>query len=298
MKTELEIVNEGYRADVAETLAAIGGELTDGMLAEQAANVAKKQAGYVAEAVRMGLMLEAKFAAVCRANRAGNGERTRFTANGHACPFAVDGRNGVNEKNVPESFPAYCERVFGAGTERNMRRYRWLGRRYLRAATEALQPQSSELAKALQAEECFDAEATMLAVATGNAGGLTLRNWIAGRSLSQLITDLRQADAEACKEEAEERARENAKAAVKAEEEESGPVPDDEPENPDAEWKQMNLPLEIRAAKQEVARAFERLDAASGIAPKPALFKLWTDYRNALAAKVRAADAKLALLKD
>lgn len=30
MKTELEIVNDGYRADVAETLAAIGGELTDG----------------------------------------------------------------------------------------------------------------------------------------------------------------------------------------------------------------------------------------------------------------------------
>lgn len=206
--------------------------------------------------------------------------------------------NGKNGKNVPESFPAYCERVFGAGTERNMRRYRWLGRRYLRAATEALQPQSSELAKALQAEESFDAEAVMLAVATGNAGGLTLRNWIAGRSLSQLITDLRQADAEACREEAEERARENAKAALKAEEEESGPVPDDEPENPDAEWKQMNLPLEIRAAKQEVARAFERLDAASGIAPKPALFKLWTDYRNALAAKVRAADAKLALLRD
>ena len=37
MKTELEIVKEGYRADVAETLAAIGGKLTDGMLAEQAA---------------------------------------------------------------------------------------------------------------------------------------------------------------------------------------------------------------------------------------------------------------------
>ena len=168
----------------------------------------------------------------------------------------------------------------------------------MRAATEALQTQSSELAKALQAEESFDAEAVMLAVASGNSGGLTLRNWIAGRSLSQLITDLRQADADACREEAEERARENAKAALKAEEEESGPVPDDAPEDPDAEWKQMNLPLEIRAAKQEVARAFEKLDAASGIAPKPALFKLWTDYRNALAAKVRAADAKLALLKN
>ncbi|MBR6797275.1 MAG: CRISPR-associated endonuclease Cas1 [Opitutales bacterium] len=35
MKTELEIVKEGYRADVAETLAAIGGKLTGGMLAEQ-----------------------------------------------------------------------------------------------------------------------------------------------------------------------------------------------------------------------------------------------------------------------
>ena len=207
MKTELEIADDGYRADVAETLAAIGGKLTDGMLAEQAANVAKKQAGYVAEAVRMGLMLEAKFAAVCRANRAGNGfQPTRTDTCVHSCG---DGRNGMNEKNVPESFPAYCERVFGAGTERNMRRYRWLGRRYLRAATEALQTQSSELAKALQAEESFDAEAVMLAVASGNAGGLTLRNWIAGRSLSQLITDLRQADAEACREEAEERAREN-----------------------------------------------------------------------------------------
>lgn len=322
MKTELEIVKEGYRADVAETLAAIGGKITEEMLLRQAVSVARKQADYVAEAVRMGLMLEAKFAAVCRANRdkgkqnlrnvgvdtrvhtdvngnrAGNGERTRFTANGHACPFADDENKERNEKNVPESFPAYCERVFGAGTERNMRRYRWLGRRYLRAATEALQTQSSELAKALQAEESFDAEAVMLAVASGNAGGLTLRNWIAGRSLSQLITVLRQADAEACREEAEERARENAKAALKAEEEESGPVPDDAPEDPDAEWKQMNLPLEIRAAKQEVARAFEKLDAASGIAPKPALFKLWTDYRNALAAKVRAADAKLALLKN
>ena len=291
MKT-LEIADDGYRADVAETLAAIGGKITEEMLLRQAVSVAKKQADYVAEAVRMGLMLEAKFAAVCRAREAAGLEKSPKRK-------GLDTRvQAINETQNPESFPAYCERVFGAGTERTMRRYRWLGRRYLRAATEALQPQSSELAKALQSEESFDAEATILAVASGTAGGLTLRNWIAGRSLSQLILDLRQADADACKEEADERVRENAKAALKAEEEESGPVPDDEPENPDATWKQMNLPLEIRAAKQEVARAFERLDAASGIAPKPALFKLWTDYRNALAAKVRAADAKLALLKD
>lgn len=298
----MEIVTETYRPDVAEKIAALGAKITDEMLVDQSHDVHKKQADFVAAAVRLGLMLEAKFAAICKANRAGNGERTRFTANGSALPFADDENKERNEKNVPESFPEFCRRVFGAGTDSNMRRYRWLGRRYLQAATETLHPQSSDLAKSLQHADSIDAEALMLDNAGGKNGGLSLRNWIAGRSLRQLIVDLRQADSDASKEEAAEGFRALALAERDAANDELA-AGEPEPDTPEAAendklWRQMNLPGFVKLAKQEAQIAFERIEDASGIAPRAVLKKLWTDYRNALAAKVKAADAKLSILSE
>lgn len=277
----MEIVTDIYREDIAAKLEKIGGKLQDEMLADQAERVATKQADFVTEAVRLGLMLEAKFAAICAANRSAG--------------IPLDTRV---QRSDPESFPQYCSRVFGAGSERNMRRYRWLGRRYLQAATEPLHPQSGELAKCLQGTEGFDAEGTLLGVASGGKGGLTLRTWVAGRSISQLIRDLRRVEADAEDEEVAEQKRGVLKAEADAAHAE---LTEDEPDSAgsdDAVWKQMNLPLELRATKAEISRSFERLEAASGVAPQGVLRKLWTDYRNALAAKVRAAEAKLALLKD
>lgn len=277
----MEVVTDIYREDIAAKLEKIGGKLQDEMLADQAERVATKQADFVTEAVRLGLMLEAKFASICAANRSAG--------------IPLDTRV---QRSEPESFPAYCSRVFGAGSERNMRRYRWLGRRYLQAATESLHPQSGELAKCLQGTEGFDAEGTLLGVASGGKGGLTLRTWVAGRSISQLIRDLRRVEADAEDEEVAEQKRGVLKAEADAAHAELTEGEPDSAGSDDAVWKQMNLPLELRATKAEISRSFERLEAASGVAPQGVLRKLWTDYRNALAAKVRAAEAKLALLKD
>ncbi len=280
----MEIVTDIYREDIAAKLEKIGRKLQDEMLADQAERVATKQADFVTEAVRLGLMLEAKFAAICAEN-----------VGGRPSTKTLDTRvQGFNA----ESFPSYCSRVFGAGSERNMRRYRWLGRRYLQAATEPLHPQSGELAKCLQGTEGFDAEGTLLGVASGGKGGLTLRTWVAGRSISQLIRDLRRVEADAENEEVAEQKRGVLKAEADAAHAELTEGEPDSAGSDDAVWKQMNLPLELRATKAEISRSFERLEAASGVAPQGVLRKLWTDYRNALAAKVRAAEAKLALLKD
>lgn len=288
----MEIVTDIYREDIAAKLEKIGRKLQDEMLADQAERVATKQADFVTEAVRLGLMLEAKFAAICAAREAAGLEKSPKRK-------GLDTRvQAINETPVPESFPDYCERVFGAGSERNMRRYRWLGRRYLQAATEPLHPQSGELAKCLQGTEGFDAEGTLLGVASGGKGGLTLRTWVAGRSISQLIRDLRRVEADAEDEEVAEQKRGVLKAEADAAHAELTEGEPDSAGSDDAVWKQMNLPLELRATKAEISRSFERLEAASGVAPQGVLRKLWTDYRNALAAKVRAAEAKLALLKD
>lgn len=287
-----EVAVEGgvYRADVAARLEKIGAALTDSQLADQADAVAAKQAGYVAAAVTLGAMLEAKWAAICKANiEKGRPKKTLDTR--------VQGF-------VDPSFPQFCERVFGPGSARNMRRYRWLGRRYLLAATEALHAHSSELASSLQAGEGApeDAEKLMLQLATGTAGGLTLRNWIAGRSLSSLIRDLRAAEAEALAEEAAEAAADADRLRREAAEKElaaADPEAEADAGTPEGEaWRQLDLPGFLSLARRETESAYDALDRAAGVAPRGVLKKLWTDYRAMLAAKVAAADAKLLILNE
>lgn len=293
----VEVAVEGgvYRSDVAARLEKIGAALTDSQLADQADAVAAKQAGYVAAAVTLGAMLEAKWAAICAKNRSAGKNNLKHQ------PIGVDTR--VHTDNIP-SFPQFCERVFGPGSARNMRRYRWLGRRYLLAATEALHAHSSELASSLQAGEGApeDAEKLMLQLATGTAGGLTLRNWIAGRSLSSLIRDLRAAEAEALAEEAAEAAAEADRLRREAAEKELAEATDEaeaDAGTPEGEaWRQLDLPGFLSLARRETESAYDALDRAAGIAPRGVLKKLWTDYRAMLAAKVAAADAKLLILNE
>lgn len=185
-----------------------------------------------------------------------------------------------------------------------MRRYRWLGRRYLLAATEALHAHSSELASSLQAGEGApeDAEKLMLQLATGTAGGLTLRNWIAGRSLSSLIRDLRAAEADALAEEASEAAADAERLRREAAEKElaaADPEAEADAGTPEGEaWRQLDLPGFLSLARRETESAYDALDRAAGVAPRGVLKKLWTDYRTMLAAKVAAADAKLLILNE
>lgn len=65
---ELMVEDGVYRPEIARELAEIGAKLKDDALRSQADAVAAKQTDYVAEAVRLGAMLEAKWAAICNTN--------------------------------------------------------------------------------------------------------------------------------------------------------------------------------------------------------------------------------------
>lgn len=177
-----------------------------------------------------------------------------------------------------------------------MRRYRFLGRRYLLAATARLHSQSNDLAAEMHGDRALpDAAAVLLMNAGGEKGGLTLRNWIAGRSLRRLIADLRRADAEATDEEdAELRPLRTATEIPPASEADGNP--DAVPAADDA-WRQLNLPGFVTAAKNEMHTAFRNLESASGKAPNDELRRLWTNYRDALASTLRKTEAKLSILQ-
>lgn len=179
-----------------------------------------------------------------------------------------------------------------------MRRYRFLGRRWLLAATEPLHPQSNELAVEMHGDRALpDAAAVLLMNAGGEKGGLTLRHWIAGRSLRRLIADLRRADAEAQEEEDAELRRLRTGTEIPPAPEDSG-EPDAAPAPKDDAWRQLNLPGFVTAAKNEMQCAFRNLEEASGKAPADELTRLWTDYRDALARTLRKAETKLSILKN
>lgn len=313
---ELAVEDCVYRPDIARKLAEIGAKLKDDALRSQADAVAAKQTDYVAEAVRLGAMLEAKWAAVCAKNH--GGDRKSKKSSGHACPLdftrlnkgiSFNSQKETTDSSSPSSeeisspaeapsFTDFCNRVFGPGSERNMRRYRFLGRRWLLAATEPLHPQSNELAVEMHGDRALpDAAAVLLMNAGGEKGGLTLRHWIAGRSLRRLIADLRRADAEAQDEEDAEFRRLRTGTEIPPAPEDSG-EPDAAPAPKDDAWRQLNLPGFVTAAKNEMQCAFRNLEEASGKAPSDELTRLWTDYRDALARTLRKAEAKLSILKN
>lgn len=299
-----------YRPDIARKLAEIGAKLKDDALRSQADAVAAKQTDYVAEAVRLGAMLEAKWAAICKARifatlekspkRKGSDTRVQAYRTRLNKGISFNSQKETDESTSPSSqtFAAWCEGVFGPGSGRNMRRYRWLGRRWLLAATEPLHPQSNELAVEMHGDRALpDAAAVLLMNAGGEKGGLTLRHWIAGRSLRRLIADLRRADAEAQEEEDAELRRLRTGTEIPPAPEDSG-EPDAAPAPKDDAWRQLNLPGFVTAAKNEMQCAFRNLEEASGKAPADELTRLWTDYRDALARTLRKAEAKLSILKN
>lgn len=170
-------------AALEKALAAVGGAITAPMIAAAFAEAEQKKSNFQVAAVRLGIMLEAKFLAVSAARAAG--------------------------ENV-QSFGAFCAEAFGDKSVRTLRSYRWLAKRFLSAAVTPLTSLTARSPLVVEAAGIESAETALVALAENSprAGELDARieKFIAGRSLRELATDLSSAEKSAAREEFYEQA--------------------------------------------------------------------------------------------
>lgn len=165
-------------AALEKALAAVGGSITAPMIASAFAEAEQKKSNFQVAAVRLGIMLEAKFLAVSAARAAG--------------------------EDV-QSFGAFCAEAFGDKSVRTLRSYRWLAKRFLSAAVTPLTSLTARSPLVVEAAGIKSAETALVALAENSprAGALDARieKFIAGRSLRELATDLSSAEKAAAREE-------------------------------------------------------------------------------------------------
>ena len=170
-------------AALEKALASVGGAITAPMIASALAEAEQKKSNFQVAAVRLGIMLEAKFLAVSAARAAG--------------------------ENV-QSFGAFCSEAFGDKSVRTLRSYRWLAKRFLSAAVTPLTSLTARSPLVVEAAGIESAETALVALAENSprAGALDARieKFIAGRSLRELATDLSSAEKAAAREEFYEQA--------------------------------------------------------------------------------------------
>lgn len=170
-------------AALEKALAAVGGAITAPMIASAFADAEQKKSNFQVAAVRLGIMLEAKFLAVSAARAAG--------------------------EDV-QGFGAFCAEAFGDKSVRTLRSYRWLAKRFLSAAVTPLTSLTARSPLVVEAAGIESAETALVALAENNprAGALDARieKFIAGRSLRELATDLSSAEKSAAREEFYEQA--------------------------------------------------------------------------------------------
>lgn len=170
-------------AALEKALAGVGASITAPMIAAAFAEAEQKKSNFQVAAVRLGIMLEAKFLAVSAARAAG--------------------------ENV-QSFGAFCAEAFGDKSVRTLRSYRWLAKRFLSAAVTPLTSLTARSPLVVEAAGIESAETALVALAENSprAGALDARieKFIAGRSLRELATDLSSAEKSAAREEFYEQA--------------------------------------------------------------------------------------------
>lgn len=170
-------------AALEKALASVGRAITAPMIAAAFAEAEQKKSNFQVAAVRLGIMLEAKFLAVSAARAAG--------------------------EDV-QSFGAFCAEAFGDKSVRTLRSYRWLAKRFLSAAVTPLTSLTARSPLVVEAAGIESAETALVALAekSPRAGELDARieKFIAGRSLRELATDLSSAEKSAAREEFYERA--------------------------------------------------------------------------------------------
>lgn len=162
-------------AALEKALAAVGAAISPEMIAAAYAEAEAKKSNFQIAAVRLGVMLEAKFLAVSAARAAG--------------------------EDV-QSFGAFCAEAFGAKSVRTLRSYRWLAKRFLSAAVTPLTSLTARAPLVVEAATLDGAETALVALAENEASPLDerIREFIAGRSLRELATDLSAAEKSAARE--------------------------------------------------------------------------------------------------
>lgn len=159
-------------AEMDARLIAIGGKLTTEKLALQIAATECIRGTYQIAAVRLGIMLEAKFRAV-------NAER-----------------------ETPISFNAFCSSSgFPKGRTDTLRTYRWLAKRFLRSLTMPATPITARNTLIAAAQNLRGSETDLVALAEGAEATASIHEFVAGRTLKELITDLTAAEKSAAREE-------------------------------------------------------------------------------------------------
>ena len=167
-------------AALEKALASVGGAITAPMIAAAFAEAEQKKSNFQVAAVRLGIMLEAKFLAVSAARAAG--------------------------EDV-QSFGAFCAEAFGDKSARTLRSYRWFAKRFLSAAVTPLTSLTARSPLVVEAAGIESAETALVALAENeNALDARIEKFIAGRSLRELATDLSSAEKSAAREEFYEQA--------------------------------------------------------------------------------------------
>lgn len=167
-------------AALEKALSAAGSTITAEMIAAAFAEAEQKKSNFQVAAVRLGIMLEAKFLAVSAARAAG--------------------------EDV-QSFGAFCAEAFGDKSARTLRSYRWLAKRFLSAAVTPLTSLTARSPLVVEAAGIESAETALVALAENESAlDARIEKFIAGRSLRELATDLSSAEKSAAREEFYEQA--------------------------------------------------------------------------------------------
>lgn len=172
---EIRALAAQREAALEKALAAVGGAITSPMIAAAFAEAEQKKSNFQVAAVRLGIMLEAKFLAVSAARAAG--------------------------EDV-QSFGAFCAEAFGDKSARTLRTYRWLAKRFLSAAVTPLTSLTARAPLVVEAAGIESAETALVALAENESAlDARIEKFIAGRSLRELATDLSSAEKASAREE-------------------------------------------------------------------------------------------------
>lgn len=236
-KEPLELVDDNaWETRMNAQLAAAGAGITDADLRDLYGRAERSKGEFAVAAIRFGLALHARLTAA--------------------------GTEATADCAKPESLRAFCSRVFdglGADTQdryRSFSRYRALARRYLLAACEPFRVSGSELAKTLQTAGNIAAGADIFALIATTEQALPLAEFVRGRSLNQLMSDLRRADDAAEADEIAERFAEEEKRREKKQQKANEDYADDP-----VAFEQTQFNLIYESADSTLAELQEQTDA-------------------------------------
>lgn len=166
-------------AAMESRLIALGNALTPERLKTQFAATEKSRSELQIGMVRLGIMLEAKFLALAAAKR----------------------KADAAGAEKPPSFAAFCDATFGKGCDRTLRTYRWIAKRFLKSVTDVATPLNARNPLFIAAQGIENASEALLTVAESDGVAESIRRFIGGRTLRELLTDLAAAEKAAAREE-------------------------------------------------------------------------------------------------